>query len=89
MVEVLHSPGKVLVSSPNTPPTSQRMALKPVLTASGVRFYRKPDGKLVQLVPVSQLRSAIPNPLLQKGESAPANTASSAATFSRNACTRC
>ncbi|XP_028993854.1 MAX dimerization protein MGA a isoform X2 [Betta splendens] len=67
MVEVLGSLGKVPVSGPSTPPTSQRMVLKPVHTASGVQFYRRPDGKLVQLVPVSQLKSGNPNPLLQKG----------------------
>ncbi|XP_034722400.1 mucin-7-like, partial [Etheostoma cragini] len=32
------------------------MVLQPVQTASGAQFYRKPDGKLVQLIPINQLR---------------------------------
>lgn len=75
MVEVLGSLGKVPVSGPvthSTPPTSisQRIVLQPVHTMSGVQYYRRPDGKLVRLVPVSQLRSGDPNLPLQKGESA-------------------
>ncbi|KAM6968584.1 MAX dimerization protein MGA a [Tautogolabrus adspersus] len=44
------------VRGPSPTSTGQRMILKPVQTTSGLQFYRRPDGKLVQLVPLSQLR---------------------------------
>lgn len=74
MVEVLGSLGKVPVSGavtrPPAPPTiSQRIVLQPVQTASGLKYYRRPDGKLVRLVPVSQLMSGNPSLPLQRGES--------------------
>ncbi|XP_054651631.1 MAX dimerization protein MGA a isoform X2 [Dunckerocampus dactyliophorus] len=37
--------------------SSVRMVLRQVHTPTGIRYYRKPDGKLVQLIPVSQLRA--------------------------------
>lgn len=46
------------------------MLLKPVQMASGIQFYRRPDGKLVKLVPVSQLRAVTPTSPAQTGESA-------------------
>ncbi|XP_040916048.1 MAX dimerization protein MGA a isoform X3 [Toxotes jaculatrix] len=51
------------VASRLPPPrsNSQGMVLQPVRTASGVQYYRRPDGKLVQLVPISQLRPVKPN----------------------------
>lgn len=74
MVEVLGSLGKVPVSGavtrpPATPTISQRIVLQPVQTASGVKYYRRPDGKLVRLVPVSQLMSGNPSLPLERGES--------------------
>ncbi|XP_061552231.1 MAX dimerization protein MGA a isoform X1 [Phycodurus eques] len=43
-------------------PTSSavRMILRQVQSTTGVRYYRRPDGKLVQLIPVSQLRATTP-----------------------------
>ncbi|KAK5917342.1 hypothetical protein CgunFtcFv8_012240 [Champsocephalus gunnari] len=40
-----------------TPSSTQRLVLQSVKMASGRQFFRKPDGKLVQLVPLSQLRA--------------------------------
>ncbi|XP_050923742.1 LOW QUALITY PROTEIN: MAX dimerization protein MGA a [Lates calcarifer] len=57
-----------------TPPSStgQRMVLKPVLRpAPGVQYYRVPDGKLVQLVPLSQVTPVRPNLRVHKGPSSP------------------
>ncbi|KAL7380110.1 hypothetical protein ABVT39_011908 [Epinephelus coioides] len=62
------APGKLPVPAqpPGPPPPSsssiayssgQRIVLQPVQMASGLQYYRKPDGKLVRLVPLSQLRS--------------------------------
>ncbi|XP_020510438.2 MAX dimerization protein MGA a isoform X2 [Labrus bergylta] len=51
------------VRGPSPTSTGQRMILKPVQTTSGLQFYRRPDGKLVQLVPLSQLR---PVPKIQE-----------------------
>ncbi|XP_033935114.1 MAX gene-associated protein isoform X2 [Pseudochaenichthys georgianus] len=44
-------------SSSSTPSSTQRLVLQSVKMASGQQFFRKPDGKLVQLVPLSQLRA--------------------------------
>ncbi|KAI4792109.1 hypothetical protein KUCAC02_033606, partial [Chaenocephalus aceratus] len=44
-------------SSSSTPSSTQRLVLQSVKMASGRQFFRKPDGKLVQLVPLSQLRA--------------------------------
>uniref|UniRef100_UPI0037E7636F MAX dimerization protein MGA a isoform X2 n=1 Tax=Semicossyphus pulcher TaxID=241346 RepID=UPI0037E7636F len=63
MVPAPGLPGKVIVPrlTPSTPTSpGQRMILKPVQTTSGVQYYRRPDGKLVRLVPISQLRSVNP-----------------------------
>lgn len=38
---------------PAAPPGGQKVVLQ---AASGMRFYRKPDGKLVQLIPISNVR---------------------------------
>ncbi|TKS87256.1 hypothetical protein D9C73_021380 [Collichthys lucidus] len=48
---------------------SQRMVLQPVQAVPGVQYYRRPDGKLVQLVPISQLRPFNPNQLAPRGPS--------------------
>ncbi|XP_071354656.1 MAX dimerization protein MGA a isoform X2 [Trachinotus anak] len=64
----------VLGLAPRPPPppsTGQRMVLQLVQTASGVQYYRRPDGKLVQLIPISQLRPINPKPPVQTGGSAP------------------
>ncbi|XP_041809644.1 MAX dimerization protein MGA a isoform X4 [Chelmon rostratus] len=72
IVQVPGLRGKVPVPGPAPcplPPGSagQRMILQPVRTASGVQYYRKPDGNLVQLVPISQLKPVNPNQSVQKG----------------------
>ncbi|CAJ1074947.1 MAX gene-associated protein-like isoform X4 [Xyrichtys novacula] len=41
---------------PSPLPVGGRMVLKSVQTTSGAQFYRTPDGKLIQLVPINQLR---------------------------------
>ncbi|KAM9355023.1 MAX dimerization protein MGA a [Pholidichthys leucotaenia] len=53
------NPLTLVTPQPPTPltPTSQKMVLQSVQTVSGVQLYRRPDGKLVQLVPISQLRA--------------------------------
>lgn len=63
-------PPPVMVPAVGPAPSPQKMLLKPVQTASGIQFYRRPDGKLVQLVPLSQLRPVNPTLPVQKGESA-------------------
>ncbi|XP_019732883.1 uncharacterized protein LOC109520224 [Hippocampus comes] len=42
-------------------PSTVKMILRQVQSPTGVRYYRRPDGKLVQLIPISQLRAANPN----------------------------
>ncbi|XP_051942045.1 MAX dimerization protein MGA a isoform X2 [Hippocampus zosterae] len=42
-------------------PSTVKMILRQVQSPTGVRYYRRPDGKLVQLIPISQLRAAAPN----------------------------
>ncbi|XP_030574303.1 MAX dimerization protein MGA a isoform X1 [Archocentrus centrarchus] len=64
LIQVPPPPGTVPVVAPVSSP--QKMLLKPVQTASGVQFYRRPDGKLVQLVPLSQLRPVTPTLPVQK-----------------------
>ncbi|KAM6917356.1 MAX dimerization protein MGA a [Lycodopsis pacificus] len=66
MLQVPAPPGKLPLPPPPTTSTSQTMVLQPVQSKSGVRYYRRPDGKLVQLVPISQLRSVNPNPSVQR-----------------------
>ncbi|XP_075941314.1 MAX dimerization protein MGA a isoform X2 [Anarhichas minor] len=61
MLQVPAPPGKLPLPPPPTSSTSQTMVLQPVQSKSGVQYYRRPDGKLVQLVPISQLRSVNPN----------------------------
>ncbi|XP_068456296.1 MAX dimerization protein MGA a [Clinocottus analis] len=46
--------------------TGHSMVLQPVQSKSGVQYYRRPDGKLVQLVPISQLRSVNQNLPVQR-----------------------
>ncbi|XP_061698874.1 MAX dimerization protein MGA a isoform X3 [Syngnathoides biaculeatus] len=46
---------------PQVPSSSAiRMILRQVQSTAGVRYYRRPDGKLVQLIPVNQLRASTP-----------------------------
>lgn len=52
---------------PNPPSTRQRMILQPIQSTSGAQYYLKPDGKVVQLIPISQLRPINPDPPVQKG----------------------
>ncbi|XP_039992476.1 MAX dimerization protein MGA a isoform X3 [Xiphias gladius] len=56
---------------PPSPSNGQRMVLQPVQTVSGVQYYRIPDGKLVQLVPISKLRPVNPNLPVQRGPPPP------------------
>ncbi|KAJ8353574.1 hypothetical protein SKAU_G00211410 [Synaphobranchus kaupii] len=49
--------------APLTP--GQRMVLQPVRSSSGTTLYRHPNGHLIQLVPLSQLRAAQPNLLIR------------------------
>lgn len=69
MVPVTSVPGKAPVLRPAPGSTGQRMVLQPVRTASGVQYYRRPDGQLFQLVPISQLRPVNLNQSIQSGES--------------------
>ncbi|XP_059209138.1 MAX dimerization protein MGA a isoform X4 [Centropristis striata] len=66
VLQVPPPPRKLSVPPPR-PATGQKMVLQPVQTASPVQFYRRPDGKLVQLVPISQLRPVNPNQPVQRG----------------------
>ncbi|KAJ8291136.1 hypothetical protein GJAV_G00021790 [Gymnothorax javanicus] len=43
----------------------QKMVLQPVRRSSGTTLYRHPNGQLVQLVPLSQLRAVQPNLLIR------------------------
>ncbi|XP_041828682.1 MAX dimerization protein MGA a isoform X2 [Melanotaenia boesemani] len=61
---------------PATPPTNQRIVLKPVQSTSGAQYYRKPDGKLVQLISVGQLRPVTPKLPAEKGPSSSSSSTS-------------
>ncbi|XP_036065932.1 MAX dimerization protein MGA a isoform X5 [Oryzias melastigma] len=50
----------VAPKAPGSSPNQQRMVLHPVPSLSGAKFYRKPDGKLVQLVPVCHMKTITP-----------------------------
>ncbi|XP_054470209.1 MAX gene-associated protein-like, partial [Anoplopoma fimbria] len=56
----------MLQAPPPSSSTGQRMVLQPVQSKSGVQYYRRPDGKLVQLVPISQLRAVNQNLSVQR-----------------------
>ncbi|XP_070697775.1 MAX dimerization protein MGA a [Pempheris klunzingeri] len=74
MLQVPSPSGKISGPVPTPPPpfsTSQRMVLQRVQTASGGQYYRRPDGKLVQLVPLSQLRPVGQTPSVRRGPSSP------------------
>ncbi|XP_064192894.1 MAX dimerization protein MGA a isoform X2 [Anguilla rostrata] len=60
------APG-IRLAAPSFPPLNpgQRMVLQPVRSASGTTLYRHPNGHLIQLVPLSQLRAAQPNLLIR------------------------
>uniref|UniRef100_A0A671TVR1 MAX dimerization protein MGA a n=1 Tax=Sparus aurata TaxID=8175 RepID=A0A671TVR1_SPAAU len=80
MLQVPRPPGKLPVPA-SAPPTStststststgQRMVLQQVQTVTGAQFYRRPDGKLVQLVPIDQLTPVKPTQSAKKGSSLP------------------
>ncbi|XP_046901370.1 MAX dimerization protein MGA a isoform X4 [Hypomesus transpacificus] len=54
-------------SQPLTPITpGQRMLLQPICSTKGTTVYRNPEGKLIQLVPLSQLQALNPNLVVQK-----------------------
>ncbi|KAK5607674.1 hypothetical protein CRENBAI_024035 [Crenichthys baileyi] len=57
---------------PNTQFMGQRMVLKPVRSSSGIQYYLKPDGSLVQLIPTYQMRPVNPSSTIQ-GDSEPTN----------------
>ncbi|XP_053700819.1 uncharacterized protein LOC128747175 isoform X2 [Synchiropus splendidus] len=58
-----------LIPLPLVPaPPSQKIMLKMVMTKTGEKLFRRPDGKLVRLVPVSQLKKT--DVEAQKGVSA-------------------
>ncbi|XP_036927400.1 MAX dimerization protein MGA a isoform X7 [Acanthopagrus latus] len=76
MLQVPRPPGKLPVPASAPPPsistsTGQRMVLQPVQTVTGAQYYRRPDGKLVQLVPIDQLTPVKPTQSAQKGLSPP------------------
>ncbi|XP_062325538.1 MAX dimerization protein MGA a [Osmerus eperlanus] len=50
--------------APITP--GQRMLLQPICSTKGTTVYRNPEGKLIQLVPLSQLQALNPNLVVQK-----------------------
>ncbi|XP_028251885.1 MAX gene-associated protein-like isoform X3 [Parambassis ranga] len=67
-----HRTFPVVLSHPSCLPTSSSpMVLQPVQMATGVQYYRRSDGKLVQLIPISQLRSVNPHPPAGRGPSSP------------------
>lgn len=51
------------------PPPGQRVLLKPVSLPSGKQFYRFPDGKVVQLVPLNKMKAETPAQFVLRGES--------------------
>lgn len=57
MVPVLSSSGKVPpLQSPVPASSGQKMVLYPVRSTLGVQYYRRADGQLYRLLPMSQLR---------------------------------
>lgn len=70
MVPVLSSSGKVPPLRCLLPaPTTHKMVLYPVKSTSGVQYYRRADGQLYRLLPMSQLKSFRQNQAAQTGES--------------------
>ncbi|XP_045144149.1 MAX gene-associated protein isoform X6 [Echinops telfairi] len=51
--------------APNTQLTGQRMVLQPVRSPSGMNLFRHPNGQIVQLLPLHQLRGSNSQPNLQ------------------------
>ncbi|XP_037342588.2 MAX dimerization protein MGA a isoform X2 [Pungitius pungitius] len=49
------SPVRASCAPPPPPSTGQMMFLRPVLSKTGVQYYRRADGRLIQLVPISKL----------------------------------
>ncbi|KAG7466503.1 hypothetical protein MATL_G00165410 [Megalops atlanticus] len=60
------TPG-VHLAAPPFPPLApgQRMVLQPVRSSSGTTLYRHPNGHLIQLVPLSQLRAVQPSMVIR------------------------
>ncbi|MGH0172700.1 UNVERIFIED_CONTAM: hypothetical protein FKN15_067421 [Acipenser sinensis] len=57
-------PSAPLVRPPQTPlgpqfPPGQRMVLQPIRTPSGANLFRHPNGQIIQLVPLNQLRASL------------------------------
>lgn len=70
MVPVLSSSGKVPpLQSPLPASSSQKMVLYPVKSTLGVQYYRRADGQLYRLLPMSQLKPFRQNQPGQTGES--------------------
>ncbi|XP_039596888.1 MAX dimerization protein MGA a isoform X2 [Polypterus senegalus] len=67
-------------SVPLGPPPGQKLILQPIRSATGTNLYRHPNGQIIQLVPLNQLRAGVSsNPqqmIIQK--TAPALTAQTA-----------
>ncbi|XP_075387445.1 MAX gene-associated protein isoform X8 [Tenrec ecaudatus] len=51
--------------APNPQPAGQRMVLQPVRSPSGMNLFRHPNGQIVQLLPLHQLRGSNSQPNLQ------------------------
>lgn len=70
MVPVLSSSGKVPpLQCPLPASASQKMVLYPVKSTLGVQYYRRADGQLYRLLPLSQLKPFRQNQPGQKGKS--------------------
>ncbi|XP_072221389.1 MAX dimerization protein MGA a isoform X4 [Leuresthes tenuis] len=61
---------------PAPPSTRQKIVLQVVRSASGMQYYRKPDGRFVQLIPISQLRPVNSKPSIQRGPPSPSLSSS-------------
>ncbi|XP_036397570.1 MAX dimerization protein MGA a isoform X2 [Megalops cyprinoides] len=60
------TPGVHLTAPPFLPlAPGQRMVLQPVRSSSGTTLYRHPNGHLIQLVPLSQLRAVQPGMVIR------------------------
>lgn len=50
--------------------TGQRIILHQIQAAAGTQYYRRPDGKLVQLIPIRQVKPVATTTPTQTGEGA-------------------
>lgn len=75
MVPVLSSSGKVPpLQSPLPASGSQKVVLYPVKSTLGVQYYRRADGQLYRLLPMSQLKAFRQSQQPQTGESTGASS---------------